>query len=207
VLVGGASGLDPEVAQLLSGLFADQLAPLLDSSGGMVVDGGTKAGVMALMGAARRHSGGRFPLLGVAASGAIADPAPLSREPESVPDCPTAHLDRDHSHAVLVPGECWGDEVPWLAAAATVLIPPHRCVTLVCGGGSITHCDVAESLRLRRPIVVLHGSGGAADWLAERVRRRRGGSRLVRVLNLDDAGTDLRALLAPFVGAVSERSG
>jgi hypothetical protein len=80
-------------------------------------------------------------------------------------------------------------------------------VTLVCGGGSITHCDVAESLRLRRPIIALRGSGGTADWLADRVRRRRAGSRLVRVLDLGDAGTDLCALLAPFVGAVPEESG
>jgi hypothetical protein len=207
VLVGGASGLDSEVAHRLSDLFVGQLAPWLGGTGGMVVDGGTAAGVMALMGAARQQSGSLFPLLGVAASGAIVDPDRSCREPDSGSECPTARLDPHHSHALLVPGECWGDEVPWLAAAASVLIPAHRCVTLVCGGGSITHCDVAESLRLRRPLVVLRGSGGTADWLAERVWRRPAGSRLVRVLDLDDAGTDLRALLAPMVDAEPEISG
>ncbi len=71
VSVGGASGLDAGVADRLLALFRDRLAPLLDQLGAAVVDGGTDAGVMALMGQARRAAGARFPLLGVAARGTV----------------------------------------------------------------------------------------------------------------------------------------
>jgi len=199
VLVGGAGGLDPAAAEALSELFNHRLAPILGRGRGMVVDGGTDSGVMALMGAARSQCGAAFPLLGVAPSGAIVGTEDAGLGSDAGPVCPTARLDHHHSHALLVPGLCWGDEVPWLAAAASVLIPPHRCLTLVCGGGAITRCDVAESLMLRRSIVALRGSGGTADWIAERVRSRHSRSRLIRVLDLETSGDGLCALVSNLV--------
>ena len=192
VLVGGASNLDPSVAETLLRLF-ESLAPRLDRAGAAVVEGATAFGVMALMGLARHRTGARFPLLGVAAIGTVDVPTLGVGGPKG-----TATLDPHHSHGILVPGTCWGDESPWISATAAVLAGLRPSLTLVAAGGEVTRLDVAQSLGARRPLLVIAGSGGTADQLA---RWRRGGEPppgmsldtmdlgLVRVLDLD--GPDL----------------
>jgi hypothetical protein len=157
---------------------------------GLVIDGGTTAGVMGLMGAARRANNDGFPLLGVAAEGTVDWPG---RSQATTPhaDSGRAMLEPHHSHQLLVPGDAWGDEAGWLAAAASALIPRQRSLTLVCGGGMITKVDIAKSLRRRRPVVVLQGTGGSADALAERLQRRPARSGLLRVLPLAQAAETL----------------
>ena len=155
VSVGGASGLDAVVADRLLALFRDRLAPLLDQLGAAVLDGGTDAGVMALMGQARRAARARFPLLGVAARGTVRLPG----EPTGM----GAALEPNHSHRLLVPGTSWGDEIPWMNAVATLLGAGHGRATLVAAGGRITRLDVDASLEHGRPTLVLAGSGGTAD--------------------------------------------
>jgi len=56
VLVGGADGLDPALRPTLAGLFR-ALGPVLRAAGAVVLDGGTRAGVMALMGEAAAETG------------------------------------------------------------------------------------------------------------------------------------------------------
>jgi hypothetical protein len=158
VSVGGASGLDARVADRLLALFRDRLAPLLDQLGAVVVDGGTDAGVMALMGQARRAARARFPLLGVAARGTVRLPG------ESMGT--GAALEPNHSHQLLVPGASWGDEIPWMNAVAMLLGVGHGSATLVAAGGRITRLDVEASLEHGRPTLVLAGSGGTADAIA-----------------------------------------
>jgi hypothetical protein len=189
VLVGGASNLDPSVAETLLRLF-EHLAPRLDRAGAAVVDGATAYGVMALMGLARHRTGARFPLLGVAAIGTVDVPTLGVGGPKG-----TATLDPHHSHVILVPGTCWGDESPWISASAAVLAGPRPSLTLVAAGGEVTRLDVAQSLGAGRPLLVIAGSGGTADQLA---RWRRGGAPpagmsldtmdlgLMQVLDLED---------------------
>ena len=179
VLVGGASSIDPAVADALLGLFR-QLAPLLDDLGITLVDGGTAFGVMAAIGQARHDQGARFPLLGVAASGTVslADPPPRwTRVQSDVGASDTtaaagARLDPHHSHLLLVPGDQWGDESPWIAAAATCLAAGRPSLTLVAAGGQITRLDVREGLDAGRPLLVLTGTGGTADQIADWYRHR-----------------------------------
>lgn len=198
VLVGGAAGLAPSVKGPLAELLSQTLGPLLARSRGIALDGGTASGVMALMGQSRRDNDDRFPLLGVAAEGTVA------LTPESALSAQARHagravLEPSHSHQLLVPGDSWGDEVPWLAATASALIPQGRSLTLVCGGGAITRADVAASLCRRRLVVLLRGSGGTADSLAQRINDRPSRSGLLRVLPLADAADGLPALLAPMI--------
>lgn len=189
VLVGGASNLDPSVAEPLLRLF-EHLAPRLDRAGAAVVDGATAYGVMALMGLARYRTGARFPLLGVAAIGTVDVSNAGIGGPKG-----TATLDPHHSHVILVPGTRWGDESPWISASAAALAGPRPSLTLVAAGGEVTRLDVAQALGTRRPLLVIAGSGGTADQLA---RWRRGGAPppgmspsqtdlgLIQVLDLDD---------------------
>src|SRR3712207_4484124 len=62
-LVGGADALnDSDMANLRS-LFTEVLAPMVGALGAAVVDGGTNAGVMRLMGQARFKTNSTFPLI------------------------------------------------------------------------------------------------------------------------------------------------
>jgi len=190
ILVGGAANLDQEVARRLLSLFID-LIPQLDRLGAAVIDGGTHCGVMALMGEARQRAEGRFPLLGIAPQGCVRAPAgiwsrlidPLSPDPSpprgqggqdwppqpedeaQIPDN-RAPLDPNHSHFLLVPGQRWGDESPWLTAAAAQLADRQGTLMLVAGGGAITWLDVEQRLRAGGRVLILAGSGGTADELA-----------------------------------------
>jgi hypothetical protein len=154
-VVGGAAGLDGDLA----GLFSDTIAPVVRARGAIAVDGGTDVGLMRLMGRACA-AGPPFPLVGVAAEGTVRFPG---HDPAS-PDA--ADLDPNHSHFVLVPGVTWGDEAPWLARVATVLAGPHPSVTVLANGGDIAYEDVRQSLAHDRPVLVLAGTGRTADEIA-----------------------------------------
>lgn len=187
VLVGGAGGLGADDEERLSALFRDHLVPAVVQSGASVVDGGTDSGVMRAIGSARSATGARFQLVGVAAAGTVTSPGDLPGRESA------ARIDPDHSHVVLVPGDVWGDESPWLAAVAGALSVGYASATLLVNGGDIAYGDVQHSLDAGRPVVVLAGSGRAADAIAsargglpaDERARRVAASPLVRVLSLD----------------------
>jgi SLOG in TRPM, prokaryote len=164
VLVGGAGGIKQNHLQLLNTLLRESVLALLDPLNAAVVDGGTDSGIMKVMGCARTAVGGRFPLVGVAAEGTVVLPdcvAPATQD--------TAELEPHHTHIVLVPGDSWGDESPWLAEVACVIADGHPSATLVVNGGETTYNDVAQSLARRRPVLVVAGTGRTADAIAAAV--------------------------------------
>jgi len=175
VLVGGASGISAEALEQLRSLFTDILAPLAERMGLTVVDGGTDAGVMQLMGCARHHIQGTFPLLGIAAQATVI-----------LPDLPPpedgAPLEPHHTHFMLVPGALWGDESPWIARIATTLSGNCPSLTVLVNGGNIAWQDVENSLRENRPVLVIGGSGRTADVLAAAVAGDRSNDRANRIL-------------------------
>ena len=160
VLVGGAAGLDPAVGQRVLTLFRNHLMPLLAKLDAVVVDGGTDAGVMAFAGQA--NAAGSVTLVGVAAVGTVEVPGLNGTATGK-----TA-LEPNHTHFLLVPGNRWGDESPWLSLVASTLAGTCTSVTIVVGGGEITRLDVAHSLSAGRATILLAGSGGVADELGAR---------------------------------------
>ncbi|MBE7385343.1 MAG: hypothetical protein F6J95_028580 [Leptolyngbya sp. SIO1E4] len=161
VIVGGASGLDNDQQMQLDSLFNYVLAPLAEELQLHVVDGGTDAGVMGLMGRARTAIGGTFSLVGVA-----------PRLLVNLPDCGVEHpdasiLEPHHSHCILVPGKNWGDESAWMAEIATQLSGPHGSMTVLINGGSITWQDARASVNAGREIVIMAGSGRTADVMVK----------------------------------------
>ncbi|WPL16152.1 hypothetical protein Thiowin_01099 [Thiorhodovibrio winogradskyi] len=160
VLVGAAASLDPELAECVLPLFTQTVVPIIAQCGALAIDGGTDYGVMALLGRARGRAGVDFPLLGVAASGTLAPPAGDAAQ--------GARLNPDHSGYLLVPGNHWGDEVPWISALATTIAGDAGSVTLAIGGGAITERDIATSLASGRPTILLTETGP----LSERLRRQ-----------------------------------
>jgi hypothetical protein len=206
VLVGGAAGLDPGLGPALTALFR-ALVPVLRAAGAVVLDGGTRAGVMALMGEAAAETG--IALLGVAAIGTVRLPqtGPSGAAPAGGADH-RADLDPGHDRFLLVPGQDWGDESPWLAAAAAVLAGGLPSLTLVAGGGAVTARDLLQGLRLGRPALVLAGTGGIADALAAHLRAGdpppfdlpSGATGGIEVMDLERAVLDLPPLLRRALG-------
>jgi hypothetical protein len=160
VLVGGASKVSEADLARLRRLFIEVIAPLVEELNADVVDGGTDAGVMKMMGQARREINGTFSLIGVAPVGKVTLPNAVATSSN------TEALEPHHTHFVLVPGTKWGDESPWQARVASLLANEAPSVTLLINGGEIALVDVTENLKVGRTIVVIAGSGRLADEIA-----------------------------------------
>jgi hypothetical protein len=207
ILVGGAANLDAMVGVALLALF-EGLAPRLDTLDAAVIDGGTSFGVMALMGQAHRRTAARFPLLGIAPRGLVAidpNPAGVGLDHLAGDSDGKVLLEPNHTHFMLVPGERWGDESPWINNAAEFLAKGRGTLMLVASGGDITRLDVMHRLRAGGRVLVLAGSGGTADRLAR--WRRAGGAvpefglgeadrSLIDVVDLAEATIRLPGILA-----------
>jgi SLOG in TRPM, prokaryote len=203
VSIGAASSLGRDESERLEPLYAE-LTEVVDRSGAVVVDGGTDRGVMRLFGRARAR-GHSFPLLGVVVAELVA-PA------ETGPDDNSCPLEPNHTHALLVPGTEWGDEVPWLARVATMLADGGPSATVLVSGGEISYADAEASIAEGRPVLVAAGSGGTADQVAAAVRgdetleraRALADSELVRAVDLSKGAE--RALTTEVERIFSEGS-
>jgi hypothetical protein len=189
VLVGGAGELrDVELARLRP-LFVEVLAPLFEVLGAFVVDGGTDAGVMRLMGEARGETGATFSLIGVPAAGLVTLPGATTPRAEAAP------LEPHHTHFVLVPGSKWGDDSPWLSRVASTLGSGKPSLTLLINGGEITREDVSQSVKAGRPVVVVGGTGRLADEIAIAAERLS----LVNVVDLEEGSEKVAAVVSSFL--------
>jgi hypothetical protein len=161
VVVGGAAGLEEARIDGLRPVFTTGIAPVIQRCGAVGVDGGTPFGVMRLFGEARAAMQAAFPLVGVVAAG----PVKLPRGQ------PFAHaetvLEAHHTHFVVVPGDRWGAEAPWIARTASVLAGATPSITVLVNGGQIAYSDVRHSVEAGRRVVVIAGSGGTADVFAD----------------------------------------
>ncbi|WP_246198750.1 hypothetical protein [Sodalinema gerasimenkoae] len=207
VIVGGASKMEAASLSRLQRVFTEIIAPLAQTLNATVIDGGTDCGVMQLMGQARHEIAGTFPLIGVCAIGTVILP-----DGSPPPSDEAAELEPHHSHFVLVPGDDWGAESPWLAQLATQFAQGAPHGTLVSNGGEITwqdvHCSVAE----QRPTWVFEGSGRTADQLAAALRGEESDPRaeplvasgyLHRLVLSDDLNSVKTALDAHFTALES----
>lgn len=160
VVIGGASGLDAAQKAKVESLFRDVLFPLAEERQLCVVDGGTDAGVMQLMGRARASLAGTFPLIGVAPRSLVRLPDDPNPNPEGAP------IEPNHTHCLLVPGTNWGNESEALAQVATLRAGAHPSLTVLVNGGSVTWQEAQISVEDGRSVVVMAGSGRAADAIA-----------------------------------------
>ena len=129
-----------------------------------VGDGGADAGLMQAAGQVRRASGRDFLLVGVVPARDVARGGSLAR-------------DRDHSHLVAVEDRTWPRRRPaWGTETATRywlfnrFAEGRNSVAIVAGGDAATLDDVAANVEFGRPLVLIEGSGGAADALITLLR-------------------------------------
>lgn len=161
VLVGGADGLTGRHLASCDAYFRDALVPALEEYGACLLDGGTDFGVMALAARARREAGARMPHIGVVAAGTVRLPGQSFDAADG-----RADLEPHHDAVLVVPGEAWGDESPWISTIADVLAGAAPSVTVLANGGAIARRDVQHSLDAGRTVIALAGTGRAADDLA-----------------------------------------
>jgi hypothetical protein len=195
VIVGGANSMSVLDQDRLWPLFLEGLAPLVDRLGAAIVDGGTDAGVMRLMGRARQEMQGMFPLLGVVPEALLALPGRALAGNRGAPPA------RYHTHFVLVPGTSWGASAPQLAAVATALAATAPSVTLVINGGAITLQDAIYSTEAGRAVLTVAGSGRVADDLASALQ---GSSRSVEAAQVAASGLLQAVDLSAGPGAISD---
>jgi hypothetical protein len=165
-LVGGASRMSDNTQSQLLGLL-DALAILARRGPRIAVgDGGTESGLMKAAGLARRASNNAFPLIGI---------APAREIP---PEGSTA-VDPNHSAIIAVDNPDWdGTDGFWGAETTSMyrifarLAEDRPSATIVASGGDIALTEVEENVRARRPMVVIAGSGRAADTLVSSIERR-----------------------------------
>lgn len=168
MLAGGAAGLDESLKPRLAQLFSRGIAWAAAEMHAIIVDGGTQAGVMALMGQGVADQGRNSILLGVAPVGKVSYPGgPAEGSFED-----RASLDPNHSHFVLVESDEWGGETETMYELAEELSKEIPVLTVLVNGGQVAKHEVLQSIRQGWPMIVVEGTGRLADEIARTVREK-----------------------------------
>jgi hypothetical protein len=185
VIAGGAGNMDKKQVRRLAPFFSLGIARAARNLNALIIDGGTQAGVMELMGKGVADQGNDVELMGIAPAGRVTFPGAQVRE--NAQDL--AELDPNHSKFILVNGDNWGDETALMYSLAQTLnqgkfdktgngtgregkLPTG---TILAGGriGGIAMKEVQATVRMGWPLVVMEGSGQLADEIASRYRISR----------------------------------
>jgi hypothetical protein len=132
---------------------------------------------MRLIAEARMALDGTFRLIGVAPALAFSRPTRTGAPIE---------VARDHELVVLVPGSRFGEETPWLFAAADHL-GGGSAKTVIVNGGDLALDEARGRIAAGHDVVAIGGSGRAADALASDARLRASGRLRVIPLTADVA--------------------
>jgi hypothetical protein len=159
LLIGGADKLDEKLTSRLTQLFSRGIARAAADADALIIDGGTQAGIMQIMGQSIADRGRKSSLLGVAPAAKVTYPGgPI------VPGNDSAPLDPNHSHFVLVDGKDWGSETETLFELAAAFDVP--VLAILVNGGGIAKDELLQSVRRNWPVIVIKGSGRLADDVA-----------------------------------------
>ena len=197
VVVGGAGGFDEADMDRMRALFELGIVPVMMKYGVVGVDGGTLAGVMRLFGETRASSG--IPLVGVVAAGTVRLPG------TPAPQQDAAELEPNHTHFLIVPGDEWGAESPWIAEAATVLADGAPSITVLINGGEVAYADVERSVHAGRSVVAVAGSGRTADEFAAAVAGESADERVAALISsglIRSVPADQPAVLAGLLESI-----
>lgn len=156
MISGGAGQMSDEIYTRLEKMFAE-VGKLVRDDGITVIDGGTQAGVMQLMGQALRRAGAAVTHIGVLPANAPADSNGTKAE---------EFLEPNHSCFVLVESDTWGDEVDVMYKLAAYLSLHAPSIAMLINGGEVALEEIEKNVEQKREVVVIVGSGRLADELA-----------------------------------------
>jgi hypothetical protein len=163
VLIGGE--IDEQQADTTRRAI-EMIARIAEELHAAVVCGGTEMGVMAEIGRIRSRESYKFPLIGVTPEELVTWPGGPRSTKFLWLGKQRWQLESHYSHFILVPGEQFGDESPWIVDTATLLSKDHQSVTILINGGEVSRKDIQLSLENGRRVIVLSRTGRLADELA-----------------------------------------
>ena len=158
---GGADTFDPAIAPKLTQLIGRGLLRAGRAAGAVFIDGGTDAGVMALIGRAAGAAAEPITLIGVAPQALIQ--APDISPAEAAGNC--VALAPNHTHFVLTRGEAWGAETPVMFDLALAIAEKLPVIVVMIGGGQGALSEILNAVRRRWRVLIIAGSKGTADEL------------------------------------------
>lgn len=158
----GAAGASPDVFATLRDTFNSELAPLASRHQIAILDGGTNVGLVGMMGQARHHSRGDFPLIGIT-------PSLVATYPGGPTEGDRTALEPNHTHFALITGGSWGIESRALVNLGRALA--FRRVALLINGGEIVRREALMIARTGTDLLVLSGSGRVADEIVDGLKR------------------------------------
>lgn len=164
VIIGGADNTDQSLVPVLTTLFEHGVAKAAAKTKAIIIDGGTKSGVMDMMGKGVAVVGHVSLLIGVVPLNKISLPGEGHQA--------KTQLDPNHSHFVLVNGENWGDETAMLFGLAKHLAQGMPLLVILTGGGKVAKNEVLMAVRENLPIIVLRKSGRLADEIDEAFQKK-----------------------------------
>lgn len=204
VVIGGADGLDTSsagtAATALRGL-APGVVTAAANSGAAIVDGGTDAGLMAIVGSAVAAAGVDIPLLGVAPAGRVRLPGHRVDSADAADAHGIVELQRDHSHFILADANEWGGETPLLIESAAALAQGAPVAVVVAAGGRVTEAEIAAAAARGWPIFAISATGGVADRLVGAATKSRRPWQRRRLRSLVGRSADVRVVDASSGGA------
>lgn len=164
---GGAANMTAEDMERTRQIVEDGIARFAVENDVVVIDGGTEAGIMQMIGEARAKTGNRFPLVGCAPFGKVTYPGGTIEDEDA--NTRTA-LEDHHSHFVLVDADYWGAESDMIVGLTRSISRYNRpAYGVLVNGGKIAQYDVyIASARGKEamPVIVVDGSGRTADSIA-----------------------------------------
>lgn len=174
LVIGGADDLDEKLIPRLTQLYGRGIGRAAVDVKALIIDGGTAAGVMSLMGEGVAAHGYQAALLGVSPLNKVYYPGSTLTDGVS--------LEPNHSHFVLVEGDKWGSETAMLfgllngltAKASDVSNQSLKipAVAILAGGGAVSKTEVLRVVRKNFPLLIVEGSGGFADEIAEAFKEK-----------------------------------
>lgn len=184
---GGASAMSDEDIRATKTLIEECIAKFAEQHRITVIDGGTEAGVMDMIGDARREHNYKFPLIGVSPIKKVTFPGYTNENAE-------AELQDGHSHFVLVDGDDWGDESNMIVNLTKSIthVGEAPMVGILINGGKIAEREVYLAGAIgenRMPLIIIDGSGRTADNISTAFKTQRTDSALIKAII---QGADMR---------------
>ena len=162
-IFGGAAGLHDLLVPGLKTLIQKGAAVGAIMSGAMILDGGTEAGVMSMIGSALQpYPEHIIRLLGVVPAGVVKLPGDEELHKNVTGKTP---LESHHSNFALVPSKEWGGETSSMFTLARAIRYKLPTVAILANGGFISKKEIVNAVRQKIPVIVISGSGRLADKL------------------------------------------
>lgn len=185
-ITGGASNMSEADVARTRVLIDECITVFAQEKKITVVDGGTEAGVMDMIGDSRRYNKYNFPLIGVSPLQKVEFPGFKGSDSE-------AELQDGHSHFVLVESNEWGGETSTIIALTKAIAAQKApMVGILVNGGKIAEREVFLASAIgenRMPLIIIDGSGRAADNISTAFKTKQTDSDLIRAII---KGADLR---------------